>query len=56
MMHQQLRINPSVLGGIEISLVVRVTGFVQPVLQVDKGEGPFWIDVDDLKHFAVVRQ
>jgi hypothetical protein len=36
--------------------VVRVTGLVQPVLQPDKSEGPFWIDVDDLKHFAVVRQ
>jgi uncharacterized protein (TIGR03067 family) len=37
--------------------VIRVTGQVQPVLPPNtNGEGPFWIVVDDLKQFEVVRQ
>jgi RNA polymerase sigma factor (sigma-70 family) len=35
--------------------VVRVTGRVQPVLPPDTGKGPFWIVVDDLNQFEVVR-
>ena len=35
--------------------VFRVTGRVQPVLRPDTGKGPYWIVVDDLKQFEVVR-
>ena len=36
--------------------VIRVTGRVQAELLPDKGGGPFWVILDDLKHFEVVRQ
>ena len=37
--------------------VIRVTGRVQPVVPPNSnGDGPFWIIVDEIKQFEVVRQ